>query len=245
MKQKTALVSVLLLTLVISSFVYITRKLNSSEKNLCANSITCVGNLSTVVEYDTQATFLGETVPVPPINLALETSKSVVLGKSTEVEKSNSQEKHIYIDLSKQKLYTFEKDQKIFETLVSTGKWGRTPVGEFKIWVKIRSTTMSGGSGSDYYYLPNVPYVMYFYNDQVPKARGYGLHGAYWHNNFGHEMSHGCVNLRETDAKLIYDWASPTSFKSTTHASSDDPGTPISICNQIQFQEGLKPLCLE
>ena len=38
------------------------------------------------------------------------------------------------------------------------------------------------------YYLPGVPYVMYFY-------QGYGLHGTYWHDNFGQPMSHGCVNL--------------------------------------------------
>lgn len=38
------------------------------------------------------------------------------------------------------------------------------------------------------YDLPNVPYTMYFY-------QGYGLHGTYWHNNFGTPMSHGCVNM--------------------------------------------------
>lgn len=51
------------------------------------------------------------------------------------------------------------------------------------------------------YYLPDVPYVMYFY-------RGYGLHGTYWHNNFGVPMSHGCVNLRTEDAAWLFDWAS-------------------------------------
>jgi lipoprotein-anchoring transpeptidase ErfK/SrfK len=45
-----------------------------------------------------------------------------------------------------------------------------------------------------------VPYVMYFFE-------GYGLHGTYWHNNFGHPMSHGCVNLRTPDAKWFYNWA--------------------------------------
>ncbi len=40
------------------------------------------------------------------------------------------------------------------------------------------------------------PWVMYFYQD-------YGIHGAYWHNNFGHMMSHGCVNMRIVDAHAI------------------------------------------
>jgi lipoprotein-anchoring transpeptidase ErfK/SrfK len=68
---------------------------------------------------------------------------------------------------------------------------------------------MSGGSGADYYYLPNVPHVMYFYG-------GYGLHGTYWHNNFGTPMSHGCVNLSQTDAEWLYNWAS-VGTKVVTH----------------------------
>lgn len=60
---------------------------------------------------------------------------------------------------------------------------------------------MVGGTvgTSDYYNLPGVPYTMYFYN-------GYALHGTYWHNNFGHPMSHGCVNLPTGAARLIYNW---------------------------------------
>jgi lipoprotein-anchoring transpeptidase ErfK/SrfK len=51
------------------------------------------------------------------------------------------------------------------------------------------------------YYLPGVPYTMYFY-------KGYGLHGTYWHSNFGTPMSHGCVNLKTEDAGWLYNWAS-------------------------------------
>ena len=49
--------------------------------------------------------------------------------------------------------------------------------------------------------LPNVPYTMYFY-------KGYGIHGTYWHHNFGHPMSHGCVNMRTSDAAWLFNWAS-------------------------------------
>ena len=51
------------------------------------------------------------------------------------------------------------------------------------------------------YYLPNVPYVQYFYRD-------YAIHGTYWHNNFGTPMSHGCVNLTIPDSQWIFNWAS-------------------------------------
>jgi lipoprotein-anchoring transpeptidase ErfK/SrfK len=68
--------------------------------------------------------------------------------------------------------------------------------GQFRVYVKYRSQTMSGPG----YYLPNVPYVMYFHRD-------YGLHGTYWHSNFGRPMSRGCVNLRTPDAQWLYNWA--------------------------------------
>ena len=51
------------------------------------------------------------------------------------------------------------------------------------------------------YYLSDVPWVMFFYDE-------YGFHGTYWHDNFGAPMSRGCVNLRTEDAEWLYHWAS-------------------------------------
>lgn len=220
------------------SFFDITSFIKTSEE--CANSISCIKNLEAEAETDSQAIFLGGTIDVPQIQLAQEIFEPTILG-----DVSNLAEKHIYVDLSAQKLYAYEGTQLFLETLVSTGKWGRTPTGDFQIWIKIRSTKMSGGSGSSYYYLPNVPYVMYFYNSEIPKARGYGLHGTYWHNNFGYEMSHGCVNLRNIDAKALYEWTTPTVIKPTTYATTQDPGTPLTICKSLEIREGELPVCLE
>lgn len=214
------------------SFVY--------QEPVCANSISCAKNLSSVVENDSPGTFLGMNIPVPDIDLSKDTSKEVVLG-----EHDTTAIKHIYVDLETQKLYAFENDQLFFQTLVSTGKWGRTPPGIYRIWVKIRSTRMSGGSGSDAYNLPNVPYVMFFFNDAVSKDRGYSLHGAYWHNNFGYPMSHGCVNMRQIDAEKIYNWVNPVTQQTTTYESKEDPGTQITICSKIQLNEGSLPVCVE
>jgi len=104
----------------------------------------------------------------------------------------------IDVDISAQRLVAYEGSRAVFSTLVSTGL-PRTPtvLGRFKIYIKLRSTTMTGPG----YRLPGVPYTMYFYG-------GYGLHGTYWHNNFGHPMSHGCVNLRTSDAQWLFNWAS-------------------------------------
>lgn len=110
--------------------------------------------------------------------------------------------KWIEVDLSEQKLYMKEDTSTVGSFLVSTGKWAPTPKGEWRIWTKLRYTRMSGGSQAlgTYYNLPNVPYTMYY-------NQGYGIHGAYWHNNFGNPMSHGCVNMKPEEAGIVFNWA--------------------------------------
>jgi len=104
----------------------------------------------------------------------------------------------IDVDLSSQQTYAMLGDQIVNSFIVSTGRWPTVTVtGVFKIYVKYRQANMSG----DDYFLPNVPNVMYFF-------KGYGLHGTYWHNNFGTPMSHGCVNLSPADSAWLFDFAS-------------------------------------
>ena len=143
-----------------------------------------------------------------------------------------SDEKRIEVDLAAQKLYAFEGNNKMYEFPVSTGLWGKTPTGEFRIWIKLRYTRMEGGNKAigTYYNLPNVPFTMFFYNNEIPKYRGFGIHGAYWHNNFGHPMSHGCINMRTEDVEKIYYWATPTlDGKPSIQATATNPGTRIII----------------
>ena len=86
-------------------------------------------------------------------------------------------------------------------TLISSGTWDHpTVTGQFRIWITFQSQTMDGSLLGYDYYLENVPYVLYFYND-------YALHGTFWHNNFGTPMSHGCVNMKTSDAEWVYYWA--------------------------------------
>ena len=123
--------------------------------------------------------------------------------------KSKSKTKRIEVDLAKQKLYAYEGSKKVMSYLVSTGLWGKTPTGEFEVWTKLNYTLMTGGSKTlgTYYYLPNVPYVMFFYNKDVPKYKGFGIHGTYWHNNFGRPMSHGCINMKTEEVAKLFAWA--------------------------------------
>ena len=105
--------------------------------------------------------------------------------------------KWIDIKLATQSLVAYEGQRPVYWATVSTGL-ARTPTpkGRFRIYSKLRSATMAGPG----YRFTNVPYVMNFYG-------GYSMHGTYWHNSFGYPMSHGCVNMRTSDAQWIYNWA--------------------------------------
>jgi lipoprotein-anchoring transpeptidase ErfK/SrfK len=109
--------------------------------------------------------------------------------------------KWIDIDLSRQILVAYEGNTQVYSVSVSTGV-ARYPTvkGSFRIYAKLPLQRMRGGTGADRYDLPNVPHVMYFF-------RGYGIHGTYWHNNFGRPMSNGCINLPQGAARWMYNWA--------------------------------------
>lgn len=124
-------------------------------------------------------------VTAPPT----ETSTPVVL---TDVEG-----RWIDIDLSEQRLRAYEGTKLVGNFLVSTGiPPFYTEPGQFHIYMKFRWDDMAGPD----YYLPNVPYSMYYNNN-------FSIHGTYWHRNFGTRMSHGCVNMDTADAEWLYNWA--------------------------------------
>lgn len=170
------------------------------------------------------AIFENETVSIPELAKALE--EKVVLGTASPSER------WIEIDLSEQKLKAWDGSALFLETPISTGlPWWPTPKGEFRIWIKLRFTKMEGGSGRYYYNLPNVPYVMFFENGSVPGWKGYGLHGTYWHNAFGTQRSHGCVNLPTPIAEKLFYWTTPElgNNKWAVYSSAKNPGTRVVI----------------
>jgi hypothetical protein len=196
----------------------------SFQPKPCANTKSCEDSLKLSVKNDEDGLFNGRDIKPPQINLANVADEPRVLGSQT-----SSGEKHIYVDLTNQTLKAYDGDTLFMEAKISSGKWYPTPTGDFIIWSKLRSTLMSGGEGADYYYLPNVPYVMYFYNSQVAQYRGFALHGTYWHDNFGHAMSHGCVNMRTIDAQKLYYWANPYTSENSSKTVKDGTGTKITI----------------
>jgi lipoprotein-anchoring transpeptidase ErfK/SrfK len=190
----------------------------------CANTLSCEASLNFSVDNGENAIYNGERINPPEIDLSLITAEPGVLGSETA-----SADKRIEVDLTTQTLKAYEGNTLFMESAISSGKFFPTPTGEFTIWRKIRSTKMSGGTGAGYYYLPNVPYVMFFSNSQVAAGRGFSLHGTYWHNNFGHPMSHGCVNMKIRDVKKLFEWADPPTSAEQKQSEPGVTGTKIII----------------
>jgi len=133
-------------------------------------------------------------VDTPTSEFAVPTSSAPL----PDIAKSGNGTRWIDVDLTNQAVYAYEGDVMVNSFIVSTGTWlTPTVTGQYNVYVKYRYANMHGPG----YFLPDVPYVMYFY-------KGYGLHGTYWHNNFGTPMSHGCINLRTDNAGWLFDWAS-------------------------------------
>ena len=184
------------------------------------------GDLSGTINLSEKiAIFEGSEIPVSELAFLQDQQQDKVLGVAEE-------ERWIEVDLSEQMLKAWEGDELYLETPISSGlPHSPTPTGEFWVWIKLRATKMEGGEGAYYYYLPNVPYVMFFYNSEIPRSRGFGLHGTYWHDDFGTPRSRGCVNLPTPIAKKLYHWTNPILPEGSSVVSSDENnlGTRIVI----------------
>lgn len=130
-------------------------------------------------------------------------------------------ERWVVVNLYEQTVAAYDQGRLVYATLASTGRvnnWTRP--GLFQVWAKLQRDTMSGGlPGTNYYYLENVPWVLYF--DQ---ARA--LHGTYWHNKFGMPTSRGCVNLSIADARWFFEFADEGTWVYVWDPSGRTPTDP-------------------
>jgi hypothetical protein len=142
-------------------------------------------------------------------------------------------ERWVDVDIEKKTLVLVAGDKPVYAALVSPGKRSRnkkkdhaTPTGAFRIREKHIAVTMDGdGAAGDLpYSIEDVPYVAYF-------KGSYALHGAFWHNNFGREMSHGCVNLAPLDAKYVFNWVEPRVPRGwhAVFATKERPGSMVVV----------------
>lgn len=111
--------------------------------------------------------------------------------------------RRVEVNLTEQRAYLFENEQVVQSWYISSGKDGfNSSTGDFRIRAKLTSQNMGNPdlTKAPNYYTEDVPWVMYYNGDEA-------LHGAYWHNNFGNQMSHGCINMPVNAAAFTYTWA--------------------------------------
>lgn len=126
------------------------------------------------------------------------------------------------VNIDQQTMAAYEGDTMVFATAISSGlnKWA-TRLGLFQVWDRWESIKMSGAEGKyDYYYIEDVPFVMYF-NYEI------GFHAAYWHDAFGSKQSHGCVNMSLADSGWLFNWSEESKEALWVHVHSTRP-EPIS-----------------
>jgi lipoprotein-anchoring transpeptidase ErfK/SrfK len=124
-------------------------------------------------------------------------------------EVSGPGEHWIDVDVATQTLVAYEGARPVYATLVSSGRGAprtpsATPTGVHRVWVKILASDMGNAARDDeeHFSLEDVPYVQFF-------DSAVALHGTYWHGDFGHVRSHGCVNLAPLDAQWLFAFTEP------------------------------------
>jgi lipoprotein-anchoring transpeptidase ErfK/SrfK len=140
--------------------------------------------------------------------LASDLARPAVAPPPAEV--AATRERWIDVDVRSQTLVAYEGSEAVYATLVSTGRGpadggNATPAGVHRIWVKLLASDMANTQtedGQEHFSLEDVPYVQFFDN-------AVALHGTYWHGDFGHPRSHGCVNLAPVDARWLFDFTGP------------------------------------
>jgi hypothetical protein len=141
-------------------------------------------------------------------------------------------ERWIDVNLGLESLVAFEGDKPVFATIISSGRHDDDPAkdhhtrpGEFRVREKHISATMDNDTATDGpYSIEDVPWIMYFDGSTA-------LHGAFWHSRFGHERSHGCVNMTPHDAHELFGWVGPK-LPDGWHgvrATDGNPGTRVIV----------------
>ena len=108
----------------------------------------------------------------------------------------------VEVDKSEQMLYLYFNSEIQKAWRVSTGRPGgpnlksmATRPGVYKVYRLYEKYPMWGRD----WWCPDVPWVIWFHGELA-------IHAAYWHNDFGLPVSHGCVNMAEMDAKELYSY---------------------------------------
>jgi len=126
----------------------------------------------------------------------------------------------VEVDLYEQTFAAYEGSRMVYAGLVSSGlnRWP-TEEGIFQVFARYTQAKMSGAEGEvDYYFIEDVPHIMYF-----DRPNEIALHGAYWHDRYGYKHSHGCVNMPPRDAEWVFYWSAEASNDLWVWVHTSDP----------------------
>ena len=200
------------------SFEYIPIKLapgyNTAESGLYLNPLTDIFQVYSTVNSD------GADWNMIGPNQWVEARKVAMVTPTTTPPEGVTTGRWIDVDLAEQTLAVYDNNELVFATVIASGLepfWTRP--GLFQIYQKKEIETMRNNDPTDFYYLDNVPWTMYF-----DKARA--LHGAYWRTRFGYPQSHGCVNLSVGDSHWLYNWAREGDWVYVHDPSGSTPTDP-------------------
>jgi lipoprotein-anchoring transpeptidase ErfK/SrfK len=136
----------------------------------------------------------------------LATSSGSVFDGDLTSSFSTGDKRVIDVDLGSQHLVACKNGTQANDFAISSGtSTHATNVGSYYIYRRVADEEMKSPEGPfapDFYDIKHVPWTQYF-------DGGEALHGAWWHNNFGHPMSHGCVNVQTPTANAQWPAAVP------------------------------------
>jgi hypothetical protein len=146
-----------------------------------------------------------KTTSVLPINNAqLATNgDELFIAPGRHLFTNNVDTKRIEVDISEQRLYAFSRGILENSFLISSGLGSATPLGDHSVLAKVPLVHYAWNYGENdarNYDLGWIPYNLRIYPHIY-------IHYAPWHNNFGHQMSHGCINVSLANIQWVYDWA--------------------------------------
>lgn len=183
------------------------------------NTSTWLDPYTVIQIYDTQNVDDADWNMIGP-NQWVEARKVAQVVINTTPPEGVTGERWIDVNLAEQTMAVYENRQLIYATVMASGVenfWTRP--GTFQIIQKKEVETMRNNDPSDFYYLENVPWIMYF-----DGARAF--HGAYWRTRFGYPQSKGCVNLSVGDAHWLFAWASEGDWVYVHDPSGQTPTDP-------------------
>lgn len=228
--QKSSTVSILKFDRTTSTIHVVSSDADTSQTNVLASPIVVDGDVGYVTaghqspkvifmtakstKTESIAPYASDSTDALVASPLIDDTKTVgiVVANTAPHMNDDVSPKSILVDKSQQRLTSYEYGIPVHTFLVSTAKKGfYTPVGKTAVRAKLLYHDYKwiwGIGDPNNYNVPNVKWNLRIYDHIY-------IHWAYWHNNFGHPMSHGCINMNAENSEWIYTWA--------------DVGTPVNV----------------